>query len=187
MSLFPLLPEHPTFTSIKYACVATRVSHLEKLLPTEQNMRELRTFRLPQLVEARRKGESASVLSDSPDAAAMGHSLTPSRSSSSSDAPSPVTPTFSMRSHSRYPSSNSSFPSSPTMRESSDGFNSLKRLTEVNEELHERDEDDDRLGQSENQRGCKCRYTSLLETPLLHRQLMGAPPPRPSRPGLMYV
>lgn len=150
-------------------------------------MRELRTLRLPQLVEARRKRESASVILESPDSASMGHSLTPSRSSSSSDAPSPITPTFSMRSHSRFPSSNSSFASSPTMRESFDGFNALKRLTEVNEELHERDEDNGALGQFENQRRADCTLVFSAGNSIVTRSIQWPTLPIPTSPELIYV
>ncbi len=68
--------------------------------------------------------------------------LTTSSSTSSADIPSPTTPTFSARGHSRLPSSNSSIASSPIMRESMDGFGTQKRpLTEVKEEPHERESD----------------------------------------------
>ena len=107
-------------------------------------MRELRPLRLPQLVEARRKRESQSTGAETPDSPSIGHTLYPSRSLPSPEAASPLTPTFSARSHTRFPSlsSSPSPTSSPTMRESFDGFGASKRpLTEVKEEPQERDED----------------------------------------------
>ena len=63
-------------------------------------------------------------------------------STSSAEIPSPTTPTFSSRGHSRFPSSSSSLASSPIVRESMDGFPAQKRpLTEVMEEPHERESD----------------------------------------------
>lgn len=68
--------------------------------------------------------------------------LTTSSSTSSAEIPSPTTPTFSLRGHSRFPSSSSSLASSPIVRESMDGFGPQKRpLTEVKEEPHERESD----------------------------------------------
>ena len=100
-------------------------------------MRELRPLRLPQLVEARKKEEEDMSL-DSP---AISHTLQLSQSSTSSDYPSPTTPTFIAKGHGRFPSSNSSLASSPVMHESMDGFGAGKRpLTEVKEEPQERDE-----------------------------------------------
>lgn len=102
-------------------------------------MRELRPFRLPLLVEARRKEQEM----ESPETASFGHGLHLSTSSTSStDIPSPTTPTFSLRNHSRFPSSTSSLASSPIMRESMDGFGAPKRpLTDVKEEPQEREDD----------------------------------------------
>lgn len=99
--------------------------------------RELKTFVLPQLVEARMRehGEGGSPVSTS-----LGHHL--SRSSTLSNSTSPTSPTSSARGHSRLPSSTSSLASSPTMRESIDGYGSAKRpLTDVREETHDKDED----------------------------------------------
>ena len=64
-------------------------------------------------------------------------------STSSANVPSPTTPTFSLRGgHSRFPSSTSSLASSPTMRESMDGFGAGKTpLTGVKEEPLEREDD----------------------------------------------
>ncbi|KAL9123608.1 MAG: hypothetical protein Q9217_006975 [Psora testacea] len=60
-----------------------------------------------------------------------------------SDIPSP---TFSLPTHSRIQSSVSSLPSSPTMRDSADTFGTGKRpLTEVKEEPHEKDDEDDEM------------------------------------------
>ncbi|KAL8697373.1 MAG: hypothetical protein Q9201_007154 [Fulgogasparrea decipioides] len=102
-------------------------------------MRELKQLRLPQLVEARKKRESMQLESTNPP---RGHTPQFSQSSVSTDIPSPTTPTFSARSHSRLTSSTSSLASSPAMCESIDGFGVGKRpLTEVREEPHEPEHD----------------------------------------------
>ncbi|KAI9872600.1 MAG: hypothetical protein M1830_001427 [Pleopsidium flavum] len=104
-------------------------------------MRELRQLKLPQLVEARKK-EDMDTRMDSPEFGVSANALHLSQSSTSSDYPSPVTPTFSLRGHSRFPSSTSSLPSSPVMCDTVESFGSGKRpLTDVKEEPHERDED----------------------------------------------
>ena len=104
-------------------------------------MRELRKLRLPQLVEAK-KQEERIVKVDTAASRTMGHLVQLSQSSISSDYPSPTTPTFSTRGHSRFPSSTSSLASSPVLRDSIDAFGVSKRpLTEVREEPHEPDED----------------------------------------------
>lgn len=73
-----------------------------------------------------------------------------SQASPISDLPSPSTPTFSLRGHARFPSSTSSLASSPTVRESMDGFGSAKRpLTEVKEEPPEKDDDYEMVDSSE--------------------------------------
>jgi len=105
--------------------------------------RGLIDLQLPKLVEAAKKQREELTL-DSPHSPAMGHALRNSQSSTSSDQPSPSSPTFSARGHSRFPSSNSSLASSPSplIRESMDGFGTPKRpLTEVKEEPHEREEE----------------------------------------------
>ena len=113
-------------------------------------MRELRSLRLPQMVEEdRKKREEARNRNgaDSPEPAPVEHTLHHSLSSTSSDSHSPVTPTFSLRGHMRFSSSSSSLASSPVMRESIDGFSTSKRpLTEVKEEPHERDEEVEMMG-----------------------------------------
>ncbi|KAL8787585.1 MAG: hypothetical protein Q9213_002147 [Squamulea squamosa] len=110
-------------------------------------MRELRKLQLPQLVEARKR-EERMVKVDKVDtsiaftASTMGHPLQLSQSTTSSDYPSPTTPTFSTRGHSRFPSSTSSLASSPAVRESMDTFAVGKRpLTEVREEPQEPEDD----------------------------------------------
>ncbi|KAL8832265.1 MAG: hypothetical protein Q9170_004953 [Blastenia crenularia] len=104
-------------------------------------MRELIQLQLPKVVEARKKREST-LIPDPPMLSTTGHTLQLSQSSTSSEMPSPITPTFSARGHSRFPSSTSSLASSPPMRDSIDGFGVGKRpLTEVREEPLERDED----------------------------------------------
>ncbi|KAL8808060.1 MAG: hypothetical protein Q9182_000338 [Xanthomendoza sp. 2 TL-2023] len=105
-------------------------------------MRELRKLHLPQLVEARRR-EERSLNIDTSSPATIAHPIQLSQSSTSSDYPSPTTPTFSARGHSRFPSSSSSVTSSPAMRDSLDPFGVGKRpLTEVREEPQEPDDDD---------------------------------------------
>ncbi|KAI4267183.1 MAG: hypothetical protein L6R38_008369 [Xanthoria sp. 2 TBL-2021] len=104
-------------------------------------MRELRKLHLPQLVEARMR-EERSVKIDTSASATTAHPMQLSQSSISSDYPSPTTPTFSARGHSRFPSSTSSLASSPALRDSMDAFGVGKRpLTEVREEPQEPDED----------------------------------------------
>ncbi|KAL8912785.1 MAG: hypothetical protein Q9172_007439 [Xanthocarpia lactea] len=104
-------------------------------------MRELRKLQLPQLVEARKR-EERSVKVDTSASSTMGHSFQLSQSSISPDYPSPTTPTFSTRGHSRFPSSTSSLASSPALRDSMDAFGVGKRpLTEVREEPQEPNED----------------------------------------------
>ena len=118
--------------------------------------RGLIDLQLPKLVEAAKKQEEEMIL-DSPDSPGMGHALRNSRSSISSELPSPTSPTFSARGHSRFPSSNSSLGSSPSpmLRESMDGYGTPKRpLTEVKEEPHERDED--QMHDVTNSRGDQC-------------------------------
>ncbi|MCJ1358283.1 MAG: hypothetical protein MMC33_008282 [Icmadophila ericetorum] len=106
-------------------------------------MRELRQLKLPQLVEARRRAESENGSTDSLDISLGSQSLHRSRSSTSLDAQPPLSPTYSLRGHSRLPSSSSSLASSPKTRESLDGYMASKRpLTQVMEAL-EKDEDGD--------------------------------------------
>ena len=101
--------------------------------------RELKPLMLPQLVEARNT-EEGNVAMDSSNSIGPGNHL--SRSPTLSDYPSPTTPTFSLRGHSRLPSSSSSTPSSPNMRESIEAFGSASRpLTDVKEEPLDKDED----------------------------------------------
>ncbi|KAF6231164.1 hypothetical protein HO173_010664 [Letharia columbiana] len=101
--------------------------------------RELKPLMLPQLVEARSK-EEGNVAMDSSNATGPGSHL--SRSSTLSEYPSPTTPTFSLRGHSRLPSSSSSAPSSPNMRESIEAFAPASRpLTDVKEEPQDKDDD----------------------------------------------
>lgn len=102
-------------------------------------MRELRPFKLPQLVEDRVNENKI----DTSESAPIGHGLYLSTSSTPSEdlSSAPTTPTVSLRLHSRFPSSASSIASSPTMRESIDGFGSQKTpLSDVKEEPLEREE-----------------------------------------------
>lgn len=83
----------------------------------------------------REHGEGGSPVS-------TGHGSHHSRSSTISNSTSPTSPTSSARGHSRLPSSTSSLASSPTLRESIDGYGSTKRpLTDVREETHDKDDD----------------------------------------------
>ena len=108
----------------------------------------LRPLQLPQLVEERRKRDDA--LSDAAsDVLNLNRAY--SIDSSSSDVPSPVTPTFSTHGHLRCSSSTSSFElttpattESPASPAQSVHVSSSKRvLDDVEEEEHELDEDDD--------------------------------------------
>ena len=91
---------------------------------------------------------------DSPESILAGHTLHLSTSSTSStDGPSPTTPTFSLRGHSRFPSSTSSLASSPIMRDSMDGFGPQKRLTKVKEEPQEREDDFEMVDNVDDSRG----------------------------------
>lgn len=104
-----------------------------------KTMRELRPFKLPQLVEDRVNEKKI----DTSESAPIGHGLYLSTSSTPSEdlSSAPTTPTVSLRLHSRFPSSASSLASSPTMRESIDGFGSQKTpLSDVKEEPLEREE-----------------------------------------------
>ena len=126
-------------------------------------MRELRQFRLPQLVEARKK-EDGETRVESPEFGASGNALHLTQSSASSDYPSPVTPTFSLRGHSRFPSSTSSLASSPVLCDSMDTFGSGKRpLTDVKEEPHERDEDFEMLDDPNDALDCFCKLCAITQ------------------------
>jgi carbohydrate-binding DOMON domain-containing protein len=121
---------------------------------------KLKPLLLPQLVEERRKRES--LLDSEMD---LSSSSFYSQTSSASDVPSPVTPTFSNRGHLRYPSSASSIestfhtsttdsPSSPTFASSKTGKRSLP---DVQEEPQERDEDFDMFDDASELYDCLCK------------------------------
>lgn len=94
---------------------------------------------------------------NSPELGASANALHLTQSSVSSDYPSPVTPTFSLRGHSRFPSSTSSLASSPILGDSMDTFGSGKRpLTDVKEEPQERDEDFELLDHADGAPDCFC-------------------------------
>jgi hypothetical protein len=118
---------------------------------------QLKPLLLPQLVEERKKRESAS---DSETDLATYHTHT----SSTSEAASPVTPTFSAR-HMRYPSSASSIestyhasvaesPASPSFLAKA----SKRSLPDVIEEIQEREEDFDMLDDDGQLYDCFCRW-----------------------------
>lgn len=116
------------------------------------------------MVEARRKGEDESMM-ESPKSASSGHALHLSQSSTSSDMPSPVTPTFSLRGHIRYPSSTSSLASSPVLHDSMDGFGTPKRpLTDVKEEPLEREEGFEMVNSFRYDSGCQCEFAMGADT-----------------------
>jgi hypothetical protein len=119
---------------------------------------KLKPLLLPQLVEERRKRES---MSDSEADLATAHTHT----SSTSEAASPVTPTFSAR-HMRYPSSASSIestyhasvadsPASPCFMAKA----SKRSLPDVIEEIQEREEDFDMFDDEGKLYDCLCKYT----------------------------
>lgn len=119
--------------------------------------RELKTFVLPQLVEARMRqdGEGTSV--------STSHGQHPSRSSTISNSTSATSPTSSARGHSRLPSSTSSLASSPTLRESIDGYGPSKRpLTDVCEEPHDKDEDYEMVNGIEGRRSYEGIQTDVV-------------------------
>jgi len=126
-------------------------------------MRELRQLKLPQLVEARKK-EDLDARMDSPEFGGSVNALHLSQSSTSSDYPSPVTPTFSLRGHSRFPSSTSSLASSPVLCDTMDTYGSGKRpLTDVKEEPHERDEGFEMLGNPSAPLDCFCKFHTAIQ------------------------
>jgi hypothetical protein len=106
---------------------------------------KLKPLLLPQLVEERRKKESRAE-GEMDLFASYYHQN--SSSSSQSEVPSPVTPTFSTRSHLRYPSSvtsvDSAYHNSATDSPSSPTFTKAgkRSLPDVQEEPQERDDDD---------------------------------------------
>ncbi|KAG9230471.1 hypothetical protein BJ875DRAFT_154510 [Amylocarpus encephaloides] len=129
----------------------------------------LKPLLLPQLVEERRKRES--ILDSEMDLSSSSYS----QASSASDAPSPVTPTFSGRGHVKYSSSTSSMdstfhasgtdsPSSPTFAVSKGGKRSLP---DVQEEPQERDDDLDMFDDDDASHDL---YDCLCDNqPCLHR------------------
>lgn len=124
--------------------------------------RGLIDLQLPKLVEAAKKQQEGLTL-DSPNPPAVGYALRNSQSSTSSDLPSPGSPTFSAWGHSRFPSSSSSLASSPSplMRESMDGFGTPKRpLTEVKEEPQEREEEHEAMYDFSDGPDGICRFCS---------------------------
>ena len=126
----------------------------------------LKPLLLPQLVEERRKKES---LADSEMDFAP--SFYYSQKSAASEMPSPVTPTFSIRGHLRYPSSASSIdstfhvssmesPSSPTFVGPKTGKRSLPDVQEEphdQEELQELEEEFDMLDEADELYDCLCK------------------------------
>jgi hypothetical protein len=122
---------------------------------------KLKPLLLPQLVKERRKRES--ILDSEMD---ISSSSFYSQTSSASELPSPVTPTFSNRGHLRYTSSASSIestfqnpatesPSSPTFASSKTGKRSLP---DVQEEPQERDEDFDMFDDVNELYDCLCKF-----------------------------
>lgn len=105
-------------------------------------MRELRPLLLPKLVAAKttkRKSieDMSSHRARSPPSCESFHSS----ATVSSDCSSPVTPTFSLRGHSRYPSSNSSLASTPPTHDNyMENQGSTTKLPKLTEEPQERDD-----------------------------------------------
>ncbi|TVY82459.1 hypothetical protein LSUE1_G003140 [Lachnellula suecica] len=127
---------------------------------------KLKPLLLPKLVEERRQRESA-ILDSEMD---LSSSSFYSQTSSASEVPSPVTPTFSNRGHLRYPSSASSIessyhnsttdsPSSPTFGSSKPGKRSLP---DVQEEPQERDDDFDMFDDESELYDCLCDSQECL-------------------------
>lgn len=124
------------------------------------------------MVEARRKRESLNNGMESPDSSIGGYSWQLSRSPTSSETQSPVTPNFSVRGHAYYTNSSPLLASSPTMRESFDGFGAAKRpLTEVEEEPLEREEDPATPEQWNHPYRSKCGLVDPRRANLLGRVL----------------
>lgn len=132
---------------------------------------KLRPLQLPLLVEERRRREEAQSEADS-DGPYRAWSL----DSSSSDVPSPVTPTFSTRGHVRCSSSTSSFEltpptnsESPASPVSSTQASSKRVLDDVQEEPHEiedvddaDDDDDDALSDQFDLCNCLSRFRNII-------------------------
>ncbi|KAI9680480.1 MAG: hypothetical protein M1817_003920 [Caeruleum heppii] len=110
---------------------------------------KLKPLLLPRIVQARKSEENKESEASSPDLAASFHT----QNSTASDIPSPVTPTFSVRGHSRYASSSTSSvdasfstfakasPSSSPYADSIDTFSpTVRPLPGVQEETLEKDE-----------------------------------------------
>ncbi|KAL2073221.1 hypothetical protein VTL71DRAFT_10545 [Oculimacula yallundae] len=129
---------------------------------------KLKPLLLPQLVEARRKRESMAE-----NEIELASSSFYTQSSSASDIPSPVTPTFSTRGHMRYPSSTSSVESSyhnsTTDSPSSPTFNGTKTskrsLPDVQEEPQEREEDFDMFDDEDDLYDCLCDNHQCVHLP----------------------
>lgn len=127
--------------------------------------RELIALKLPQMVEAqqRRREEQTPPLSPT----SMGHSsnqLSQSATISDMSLNSPTTPSAGAWTHaSRLPSSTSSLPASPLMRESFEGYGPSKRpLTDLKEETEDRDDDVemvDSIEQKPLERELSCKST----------------------------
>lgn len=127
----------------------------------------LRPLRLPAIVEQRRKFEEYHSEAESD----LSRDFDPV--DSSSDAVSPVTPTFSSRGHLRYSSSTSSFefttpgnsepPSSPTQVSSKSVKPILPDVEEEPMEHYESDDDQDPLdsGAYDDLYDCLCTYPAL--------------------------
>ena len=119
---------------------------------------KLKPLLLPQLVEERKQRKSQ--MDAEIDLASSSFST---HNSSASDLPSPVTPTFSMRGHFRYPSSTSSIdstyhhalmevPSSPTFNVKS----GKRSLPDVQEEPHEKEDEFEMIDHRDDLYSCLC-------------------------------
>lgn len=114
-------------------------------------MRDMRPLLLPKLVAAR---NSAASIND--DLTFANHSALPYDSaycSYSSECSTPMTPTFSLRGHTRYPSSSSSLSSTPPSSEGMDG-----KLPKLSEEPTEKDDSFVMVREETTLAPCLCKY-----------------------------
>jgi hypothetical protein len=125
-------------------------------------MRELRQLKLPQLVEARKK-EDLDARMDSPEFGGSVNALHLSQSSTSSDYPSPVTPTF-LCEVIRASELDFVIGLSPVLCDTMDTYGSGKRpLTDVKEEPHERDEGFEMLDNPNAPLDCFCKFHTAIQ------------------------
>ncbi len=111
---------------------------------------------LPKLVAVRNSAHfETSDTNMSPNPATSNHSFNVTHSSTGSECSTPLTPTFSLRGHSRFPSSTSSLSSSPPVFEHSDLGASATKLPQLAEEPVDQEIDAAALG-AEQLSPCLC-------------------------------